>query len=152
MEDKKRLYQMQETLLLLLPYWNCQITRPFKHLLDEGVSLEMYYCIQTLRSQNGILTMSELARWMQMPKHQMTKMANRMVENGFASRVYDPADRRVIRLQITEKAEEYAAHFLKENAGCFQELLERIPRDQWEEFDAALQSLFHILYDLSSPQ
>ena len=52
----------QELLLNLMPMWNYQIAKPFKQLLDEGVSLEMYYCIQMLRWQGGAMTMSQLAR------------------------------------------------------------------------------------------
>ena len=57
------MYKRQEELLALMPVWNYRIAKPFKQMLDEGVSLEMYYCIQTLRWYGGTLTMSELARY-----------------------------------------------------------------------------------------
>ena len=53
-------------LLTLLPVWNYRIAKPFKQLLDEGISLEMYYCIRTLQWGGGILTMSELAEYTRM--------------------------------------------------------------------------------------
>lgn len=109
--------KIQELLLGLMPWWNYQIAKPFKQLLDEGVSLEMYYCIQTLRWLGGTMTMSELANWTKMPKQQMTKMVNRLVEQEFVERIDDPQDRRIIKIQITDKALEYIDHFLKNTAG-----------------------------------
>ena len=38
--------EIQESLLKLLPMWNYQIAKPFKQLLDDGISLDMYFaCI-----------------------------------------------------------------------------------------------------------
>lgn len=120
--------QMQQMLLAVLPQWHYRIAKPFKQLLEEGVSLEMYYCIQTLRWGGGTMTMSELAQWVQMPKQQMTKMVNRLVEHRFVERVFDPADRRIIKIRVTDQALAYIDHFLKENAGCFRVLLEQMGR------------------------
>ena len=68
MEDyaNEDIRHLQEELLALMPVWNYRIAKPFKQMLDEGVSLEMYYCIQTLRWYGGTLTMSELARYVRM--------------------------------------------------------------------------------------
>lgn len=140
--------QLQELLLAVLPQWNYRIAKPLKQLLDEGVSLEMYYCIQTLRWGGGRMTMSELAHWGQMPKQQMTKLVNRLVERGFVERVYDPSDRRIIRIQITGQALDYIDHFLKEEAGCFRSLLEPLSEEDREEFRQGIESILHVLSKL----
>ncbi len=49
LDSKLEIEQIQEESLGLLPQWNYRIIKPFKQLLDEGISLEMYYCIQILR-------------------------------------------------------------------------------------------------------
>ena len=38
----------QETLIKLLPLWQNKIARPFKQILDEGITCEMYNCMQFL--------------------------------------------------------------------------------------------------------
>ena len=136
--------KIQELLLGLMPWWNYQIAKPFKQLLDEGVSLEMYYCIQTLRWLGGTMTMSELANWTKMPKQQMTKMVNRLVEQEFVERIDDPQDRRIIKIQITDKALEYIDHFLKNTAG-FHSLLDQLGEEEKEKFQQALELLFDVL-------
>ena len=146
MEDyaNEDIRHLQEELLALMPVWNYRIAKPFKQMLDEGVSLEMYYCIQTLRWYGGTLTMSEL----RMPKHQMTKMADRLIAHEFVKRVYDVDDRRVIRLQITEKALAYIDHFLDEDAGCFRKLFENMTEENRVRFQEAMKAMIDILIEL----
>ncbi|MFR8087499.1 MAG: MarR family winged helix-turn-helix transcriptional regulator [Lachnospirales bacterium] len=150
MEDyaNEDIRHLQEELLALMPVWNYRIAKPFKQMLDEGVSLEMYYCIQTLRWYGGTLTMSELARYVRMPKHQMTKMADRLIAHEFVKRVYDVDDRRVIRLQITEKALAYIDHFLDEDAGCFRKLFENMTEENRVRFQEAMKAMIDILIEL----
>ena len=150
MEDyaNEDIRHLQEELLALMPVWNYRIAIPFKQMLDEGVSLEMYYCIQTLRWYGGTLTMSELARYVRMPKHQMTKMADRLIAHEFVKRVYDADDRRVIRLQITEKALAYIDHFLDEDAGCFRKLFENMTEENRVRFQEAMKAMIDILIEL----
>ena len=87
--------KMQEMLLAALPYWNYRIAKPLKQALHDGISLDMYYCLQTL-SWGGGMTMKECAQWMRMPKQQMTKLSNKLFELGLVDRVPDPCDRRII--------------------------------------------------------
>ncbi|WP_297565966.1 MarR family winged helix-turn-helix transcriptional regulator [uncultured Faecalibaculum sp.] len=141
---------IQEKLLSLLPCWNYQISKPFKQLLDEGISLEMYYCLKTLEWAGGSATMSQLAAWTKVPAHQMTKMVNKLVEQGLVSRCDDPDDRRIVRIRLTEKADEYMAHFLAHKASCFLPLLEQMSERDLEEFSHSLDTLYRIFNRLPS--
>ena len=138
------LIQIQERLLSLLPMWNYQIAKPFKQLLDEGISLEMYYCIRTLEWLGGSATMSELSNRAKMQKQQGTKIVNRLVEQGFVTRFDDPADRRVVRGQLTDKATGYIAHFLTHDASCFTPMLSKMSEEDLKRFDHALQELAQV--------
>lgn len=138
--------QMQELVLATMPQWHYRLAKPFKKLLDEGVSLEMYYCIQTLRRSDEAMTMSELARWARMPKQQMTKMVNRLIDGGFAERVPDPSDRRVIRLRITDRAAEYADRFLEREAAYYRRLFDSMESADRDAFGEAL-AVMHRVFD-----
>ena len=97
----------QETLIKLLPLWQNKIARPFKQILDEGITCEMYNCMQFLVWFEDGIGMSELAKALRLPKQQMTKLANRLVEGGFAERRYEKNDRRVVKIALTDKAKRY---------------------------------------------
>ena len=141
---KEEIDIIQETLLGVLPYWNYRIAKPFKQRLDEGVSMEMYYFLQTLR-YFGSISLSELMPLVGMQKQQMTKMTNRLAELGFIRRVYDSSDRRIIKIQITDKALDYIDHFLMEDMGCFRRLLESMDEKDLSDFKRATEILMRIL-------
>lgn len=139
---------IQESLLAVLPFWNYRIAKPFKQLLDDGVSMEMYYCLQAIRSFDETMTMSELGQRIHMSKQQMTKIVNRLVEHDFVNRVYDPQNRRVIKVQITEKALAYIQHFSNKNTECFQQLLQNMNEKDLTDFKQAIDTLTRILSKL----
>lgn len=141
---------VQEKLLSLLPVWNYQIAKPFKQLLDDGVSLEMYYCIKTLEWAGGSATMSQIATWTKVPKQQMTKMVNKLVEQEFVTRYDDPNDRRIVKIQLTDRATEYISHFLEHDASCFRPLLEEMGEEDLKDFDQCLDTLIRIFGNLPS--
>lgn len=136
--------EIQEKLLSLLPVWNYQIAKPFKQLLDEGVSLDMYYCIKTLEWCGGASSMTQLANLTKMPKQQMTKMADRLVEQGFVVRYDDPEDRRVVMIRLTERAKAFIEYFMEHDASCFRPLLEQMTAKDLEDFGNALDQLLAV--------
>lgn len=138
-------FTLQEKLLAMLSEWNYKIAKPFKQFLNGEVSIEMYLCIQTLRYNGGTMTMTDLARITRMPKQQMTKLVNRLVEQELVKRIYDPADRRIIKIQLTEKATDYIDGFLKNEAGCFRPLLDMLSEEDAAKFKQALVLLHGVL-------
>ncbi len=138
--------EIQELLLDIIPAWHYWFARPFKRMLHDGVSLDMYYCIQTLRRHNGNMTMTELANFANMPKQQMSKIVDRLVDGGFAERLSDPGDRRIIRLRPTEKADEYVQQFLEQDAAPYRQFFEDLSEDERERFCAALCTMHEIFH------
>lgn len=88
--------------------------------------------------------MSKLAEWSKTTKQQTTQTVNRLAELGFIERIYDPSDRRIIKLEVTEKAAEYIDKFLKHDAGCYRELLDSMDEKSRQDFDTALDILHRI--------
>ncbi len=144
--------QIQEMLLTLLPLWNYRIAKPFKQLLDEGISLEMYYCIRTLQWGGGTMIMSELAGYTKMQKQQMTQMVSRLVDLGLVERLYDPSNRRIIKIRLTDKAADYMEHFLEHDAGCFRPLLEEMTPQDLSNFKKGLELLIGVFSNMSCCQ
>ena len=138
--------ETQELLLDIIPAWHYWFARPFKRMLNDGVSLDMYYCIQSMRRSGRTMTMTELANFARMPKQQMSKLVDRLVEGGFAERLSDPDDRRVIRLRATGKADEYVKSFLEKDAAEFREFFEQLENDERETFCSALRTI-HDTFD-----
>ncbi len=133
--------EIQELLLDTIPAWHYWFARPFKRMLTDGVSLDMYYCIQAMRRSGRTMTLPELANFARMPKQQMSKLVDKLVEGGFAERLSDPDDRRVIRLRATEKADEYVASFLEKDAAEFRAFFDQLEGEERETFCTALRTI-----------
>ena len=112
--------EIQELLLDTIPAWHYWFARPFKRMLNDGVSLDMYYCIQSMRRSGRTM---------------------KLVEGGFAERLSDPDDRRVIRLRATEKADEYVASFLEKDAAEFRAFFDQLEGEERETFCTALRTI-----------
>lgn len=140
--------EIQENLLLLLPHWNYRVIRPIKQLLDDGISLEMYYCLQILRTQDAI-TMSDFSGMINIPKHQMSKMSNRMFEQGFIERIADPNDRRITKIRITGIAIAYMDKFRSENADCYHEFMDLLSAEELHQFQQAIETILHLFREVS---
>lgn len=139
--DSMKTAELQELLLSTMPQWHYWIDKPFKTLLDDSMSLGMYYCIQILIEHGDSLTMSELARFTHSPKQQITKTVDRLTECNFAERISDPSDRRIVRLKLTQQGKDYISHFLTEKAGYYQNLFDEMPSEEREAFYQALRTL-----------
>ena len=133
--------EIQELLLDTIPAWHYWFARPFKRMLNDGVSLDMYYCIQSLRRSERTMTMTELSNFARMPKQQMSKLVDKLVDGGFAERLSDPEDRRVIRLRATTKADEYVMSFLEKDAAEFREFFDQLESGKRERFCDALRTI-----------
>lgn len=144
-DNESKIQQAQQSLLCLLPEWNYQITKPFKQMLPDGVSIEMYYCLRILQYLGGSATMTELGQFAKMPKQQTTKMVNRLHAQNFIIRKTDCTDRRFVQIQLTDKAIQFLNYILSDNSQCFLELLNKIPDDQLDDFISAIQTISQIL-------
>lgn len=138
-------FKTQETLIKLLPLWQNKIARPFKQILDEGITYEMYNCMQFLLWFEDGLTMTELAKAMQLPKQQMTKLANRLVDGGFAQRRYDDKDRRTIVIVLTDKAKQYIEKITSQDIESYKNGFKNLDMEEVEQFQEAIETLFRIL-------
>lgn len=140
--------ELQEKLLSILPMWNYQIAKPFKHLLDEEISLEMFYAVEILRFAGGSVTMTEFAKHSKMPKHQATKMANKLVACGFVTRFDDPNDRRIVKIKITDKGNEYINHFFENDAKYFKPMFGQLSEEDIENLSEGLDLISKVLFKL----
>jgi DNA-binding MarR family transcriptional regulator len=94
-----------------------------------------------LSSHNGMLSMSEIGCSLSMPKSHITGLVDKLIAENLVERLYDPKDRRIVNVHITEKG---MADFNAIKHEISQEL-----RIKLEKLDAAT---LHILFRLASQQ
>ena len=71
----------------------------------ERIDPATFHRMGNLLYEQKIPTMGEISQSLSVPVSTATRMANWWVDNGYAQRLPDPDDRRVVRLSLTEKGE-----------------------------------------------
>lgn len=66
-------------------------------------------------------------------------------EQGLVERIYDPSDRRIVRLRLTEQASSYIDHFLEQNNGYFKSVTEKMTPEDVSKFQSAVKMLCEVL-------
>ena len=98
------------------------------------------------------MTMTEFAEYIHMPKHQMSKISNRLFEQDLIERIFDPADRRIIKIKVTEKAIAYMDNFRDENTDCYHDFLDKMSLDEISQFGSAINTLLSIFCRISGEE
>ncbi|MCH1984360.1 MarR family transcriptional regulator [Ruminococcus sp. OA3] len=144
MKTEKISEKFVRNLLEVMPNWHSKLVRPFRETLNKEMSLETYYCLETLKTC-GLSTMTELAQHMKVPKQQMTKLIDKLCSHGFAERMPNPDDRRVIWIRLTPKAMAYLDEYYLKNRVFLQTLEEQLTEEQLRKLNDAVEVLGEIL-------
>lgn len=143
---------MQDLLLRLIPHWHCFVAKPFKNALEKGLSLDMYCCVRILQEKRRRCSMTAIAKRMHMSKQQMTKLVDGLAEQGLVERKADSGDRRIMHLQVTQKAKSRINRLFSEESAYFRALYEQIPPEDRDRFCEALQTLDDVFTSVASAQ
>ena len=136
--------QFVKNLLLVMPDWHSKLVRPFKETLHGEMSLETYYCMETLRKCET-LTMTELAQQLKVPKQQATKLVDALYKHGFIERLNKENDRRMIWLRLTPKAAAYLDEYYLKNKDFLRSLEEKLSEEELQKLNEAVRLLGEIL-------
>ncbi|MCR5815446.1 MAG: MarR family transcriptional regulator [Ruminococcus sp.] len=82
---------------------------------------------------NGSLTMSGLASKINTSNEQATRAVAQLVEKGFIERMHDSANRRIIRIKLTDEAKEFVEQIKREMHEDFLERFSVFSDDELEE-------------------
>jgi DNA-binding MarR family transcriptional regulator len=102
-EDKIR--QISDDLLIIPPIIGKSINNILLKSVFAAIKDDIsppHFAIMKVLNDNGGAHMSEVADWLQFPRSQMTHMADKLEKLGYVARLDDPADRRSIKIELTE--------------------------------------------------
>jgi DNA-binding MarR family transcriptional regulator len=111
-----------------------------------GKASDHFFLLGILISRQGEpVTMSEIGRTMEIPMSTATRMVDWFVRNGYAERLADPDDRRIVRIALTESGQEiYRAinSYMVERAEKILSNLEPFEREQLAQL---MEKLVHFM-------
>lgn len=144
MKAEKISEKFVRNLLWVMPNWHAKLVRPFKETLNKEMSLETYYCLETLRSCESA-TMTGLAQQLKVPKQQVTKLVDKLSGHGFIERIHNPSDRRSSWICLTPKAIGYLDEYYLKNQAFIQALDAQLTTEELQRLNGAIQVLADIL-------
>lgn len=148
MRPRKLSEQFVQNMLYVLPYWNSRLVRPFRETLNGEMSLETYYCLETVR-RHGTLSMTQLSNYLKVPKQQVTKLVDKLDGVHFVERVPDETDRRSIRIRLTPSAVKYLDQYYTKNGDFISGLEKQLTAEQLDSLNRAMAVLLEILPGLN---
>lgn len=81
------------------------VRRDTNELYKDKITLPQFLVLGFL-NEKAEARMTDLAQFMKVTTAAMTGIVDRLVRDGYVSRLYDPQDRRIIRIKITSKGSE----------------------------------------------
>jgi len=97
--------------------------------------------IKRLDAGQGVMV-SELSNLMKVSPSFITQMTNNLVKQDLADRSPDPADRRAVRLRVTDRGNELIAKTSREYMARFKGLAEHLGPEQSEELIRLLHQTY----------
>jgi len=89
-----------ENLISIHPLLSKSFTKSIRS--KTNLNLGSLYVLGVL-TRNGMLSMTEIGCKLSMPKPHITGLVDKLIAENLVERLYDPKDRRIVNVHITEK-------------------------------------------------
>ena len=97
---KPKIDLIADNLLSIHPLLYKSISKPLRS--KSSITLGGMFVMGRLK-RHGTLSMSEIGKYLSMPKPHITVIVDRLIEEGYVERQSDPNDRRIVNILLTEK-------------------------------------------------
>lgn len=146
--DEKNLTKVSEQFFGLVMQLHKKILKPEEFMKGFPIPPSHAKVIFYL-SQKGPTPVSAIGKELCISKSNMTPIIDKLLADGYVNRYEDPKDRRILRIEVTEKAKE--AFKMKRDfaVNALMTKLSELNNEDLTELSTALESFHHILDKLS---
>jgi DNA-binding MarR family transcriptional regulator len=102
-------------------------------------------------AEQGTQKMSTIARQLGVAMSAATATVDKMVRSELVVREFDPSDRRVIRIALSDKGRQALEAALQAQARCFEEILERLEPHKRTELLQSFTRIHELLSEIQLP-
>ncbi|APC49924.1 MarR family winged helix-turn-helix transcriptional regulator [Virgibacillus halodenitrificans] len=136
MDKEKNIFKLIRTIELFSNESMLTWSRSFQ----RSVGISSILVLQELR-QKGAQKQTELASTLGYTPGAMTNIASKLINEAYAIRKYDAGDRRVIRLEITEKGVQLLEEAQQKGTEIRKEMFEVLSEEEVSQFLAIQEKL-----------
>jgi len=138
----KKIDRTEVTHLLagLLPLMHRKVMRPACQMGRCTLTPLQFIALMLILDQEA-KTMTELADKMEVSKQQMTPIVDKLVGAGFVQRSQDAADRRIVKLSVTQGGMEFLDNHLRQVGKSLEERMGFLSETEFAQLDQAVTTL-----------
>ena len=134
----KRAEEIAAQIAIVMPVIARRILLEFFQSVD--IPQTQMFTIMALYAKE-VCRLSDLAKEMEVAAPTITGIVDRLENAGYAARVPDPEDRRVINVELTRKGKNLAQKFRTTLTARWKEVLEELPGTDQEHFVRILNDI-----------
>ena len=113
-------------------------------LFKGKITLPQFFILNHLDKHGG-LKMNELAKVMDVTTAAATGTVDRLVRYGYIVRAYDPKDRRVINIRLTQKGSDLVKRIGRQRRDVTREVFGKISKEERENYLAIMLHIRDVL-------
>lgn len=140
--EKTIIDQVADNLMSIQPLLTRTLSKTIRHI--SNISPGMIYVMGSLK-RFGVLSMSDIGKCHSMPKPHVTVIVDKLIDAGYAERLNDPSDRRIINIQLTEAGFKEFEMLKSHISKGLKERLALLPASDMEELIISTQHVRNLL-------
>lgn len=104
--------------------------------------------ILLLIESGGPQKMSEIARQISVTMSGATAVVDKMVKQGLVTREYDPSDRRVVLIALSDEGREVMQNCVDMQERCFEAVMDRLAPEKRDELLSSFKRIHQLLKEI----
>lgn len=129
----------------IMPVLLREFTKRHRDELYTGkITLPQFFILNFL-SRQGKSKMTDLAHFMDVTTAAMTGIVDRLVKSGYLTRVFDPNDRRIIKIRLSAKGSGLVKKVYQHRRNTIMQIFGRISEEEREGYLKILMHIYDIL-------
>ena len=146
---KTKVDMIAENLMTIHPLLFRSFSKPMRK--QTSITPAGLFVLRQLR-KNGTQSMSQIGKFLAMPKPHITVIVDKLIEEGYVERHNDSNDRRIINITVTEKGLKDLDVFIHELTENLKEKLNSLNPEEQDLLAASSQNVKEMLLYISAKE
>jgi len=118
--------------------------RPSDELFKGKITLPQFFALSCLQKQ-GESKMTDIARFLSITTAAATGVVDRLVKGGYLTRVFDPQDRRIIKVKLSARGSDTVHKIIQQRREMIIDIFGKISQEDREQYLAILSRVHQVL-------
>jgi DNA-binding MarR family transcriptional regulator len=120
------------------------VSRQSDELFRGKITVPQFFLLSYLQKQ-GELRMTDIARFLSVTTAASTGVVERLVKAGYALRVFDPRDRRIIRIKLSVKGSAVVEKIMRQRRQMIMDIFGEISENERQQYLAILTRIQQVM-------